>query len=30
MKLTYPACFYADEENKGAYAVVVPDLPRMR
>ena len=27
MKLTYPACFYADEENEGAYAVVVPDLP---
>jgi len=27
MKLTYPACFYSDEEKKGAYAVVVPDLP---
>lgn len=27
MKLTYPACFYPDEERKGAYAVVVPDLP---
>lgn len=27
MKLTYPACFYPDEEKKGAYAVVVPDLP---
>lgn len=27
MKLTYPACFYPDEEQKGAYAVVVPDLP---
>lgn len=27
MKLTYPAFFYADEEKKGAYAVVVPDLP---
>ena len=26
MKLTYPACFYKDEEN-GSYAVVVPDLP---
>lgn len=27
MKLTYPACFYPDEEKDGAYAVVVPDLP---
>lgn len=27
MKLTYPACFYPDEEKQGAYAVVVPDLP---
>lgn len=27
MKLTYPACFYPDEERPGAYAVVVPDLP---
>ncbi len=27
MKLTYPACIYPDEEKKGAYAVVVPDLP---
>ncbi|MCI9669152.1 MAG: HicB family protein, partial [Oscillospiraceae bacterium] len=27
MKLTYPACFYPDEEQKGAYAVEVPDLP---
>ena len=27
MKLTYPACFYPDEEKKGAFAVVVPDLP---
>ena len=27
MRLTYPACFYPDEERKGAYAVVVPDLP---
>lgn len=27
MKLIYPACFYPDEERKGAYAVVVPDLP---
>lgn len=27
MKLTYPACFYPDEEKPGAYAVVVPDLP---
>ena len=27
MKLTYPACFYPDEEKAGAYAVVVPDLP---
>jgi len=27
MKLTYPACFYPDEERAGAYAVVVPDLP---
>lgn len=27
MKLTYPACFYPDDERKGAYAVVVPDLP---
>jgi predicted RNase H-like HicB family nuclease len=26
MKLTYPACFYRDEET-GAYAVEVPDLP---
>lgn len=27
MKLTYPACFYPDNEKEGAYAVVVPDLP---
>lgn len=27
MKLTYPACFYPDEEKQGSYAVVVPDLP---
>lgn len=27
MKLTYPACFYPDNEREGAYAVVVPDLP---
>lgn len=27
MQLTYPACFYPDKEQKGAYAVVVPDLP---
>lgn len=27
MKLTYPACFYPDDERKDAYAVVVPDLP---
>ena len=27
MKLTYPACFYPDEEKAGAYAVEVPDLP---
>ncbi len=27
MQLTYPACFYPDNERKGAYAVVVPDLP---
>lgn len=27
MKLTYPACFYPDETEVGAYAVVVPDLP---
>ncbi|MCM1045659.1 MAG: type II toxin-antitoxin system HicB family antitoxin [Candidatus Gastranaerophilales bacterium] len=27
MKLTYPACFYPDDEKDGAYAVVVPDLP---
>lgn len=27
MKLTYPACFYPDEEKAGAYAAVVPDLP---
>ncbi len=27
MKLTYPACFYSDEEKEGAFAVVVPDLP---
>ena len=27
MKLTYPACFYPDEEKQGAFAVVVPDLP---
>lgn len=26
MKLTYPACFYAEEESAG-YAVIVPDLP---
>ena len=26
MKLTYPACFYQDDET-GAYAVEVPDLP---
>ena len=26
MKLTYPACFYKDDES-GAYAVEVPDLP---
>ena len=26
MKLTYPACFYKDEET-GAYAIEVPDLP---
>jgi predicted RNase H-like HicB family nuclease len=26
MKLTYPACFYADECGS-SYAVVVPDLP---
>lgn len=26
MKLAYPACFYKDEES-GAYAVEVPDLP---
>jgi predicted RNase H-like HicB family nuclease len=26
MKLTYPACFYTDEET-GAYSVEVPDLP---
>ena len=26
MKLTYPACFYKDEESD-AYAVIVPDLP---
>ena len=27
MIFSYPACFYPDEEKKGAYAVVVPDLP---
>lgn len=27
MQLTYPACFYPDNEREGAYAVVVPDLP---
>lgn len=27
MQLTYPACFYPDDEREGAYAVVVPDLP---
>lgn len=27
MKLVYPACFYPDEEKKGAYAVEIPDLP---
>lgn len=27
MLLTYPAYFYPDEEQPGAYAVVVPDLP---
>jgi len=26
MKLTYPACFYKDEEGD-AHAVVIPDLP---
>jgi predicted RNase H-like HicB family nuclease len=26
VKLTYPACFYKDEES-GAYAVEIPDLP---
>ena len=26
MKLIYPACFYIDDET-GAYAVEVPDLP---
>jgi len=26
LKLTYPACFYKDEET-GAYAIEVPDLP---
>jgi predicted RNase H-like HicB family nuclease len=26
MRLTYPACFYKDNESE-AYAVVVPDLP---
>jgi len=26
MKLTYPACFYKDEDSE-AHAVVVPDLP---
>ena len=26
MKLTYPACFYMDENNH-SYAVVIPDLP---
>ena len=26
MKLTYPACFYKDNDND-SYAVVVPDLP---
>jgi len=26
MKLTYPACFYKDDDT-GSYAVVVPDLP---
>lgn len=27
MKLIYPACFYPDDEQPGAYAVEVPDLP---
>lgn len=27
MELTYPSCFYPDEEKSDAYAVVVPDLP---
>ena len=27
MKLIYPACFYPCDETKGAFAVVVPDLP---
>lgn len=27
MVLTYPACFYPDEERVGSYAVEVPDLP---
>lgn len=27
MKLTYPACFYPCEQNKGGYTVEVPDLP---
>lgn len=26
-KLIYPACFYPCEDKKGAYTVVVPDLP---
>jgi predicted RNase H-like HicB family nuclease len=26
MKLTYPVCFYEDEES-GSYAVEIPDLP---
>lgn len=27
MLLTYPACFYPDDVQKGAYTVEVPDLP---
>ena len=27
MKLTYPACFYKDEEGSEGYAIEVPDLP---
>lgn len=27
MKLIYPACFYADSDEKDVYTVIFPDLP---